>query len=802
MLRHYLKIVARSLRSNKGFSFINIFGLAVGMACSLLIFLYVTDETSYDRYHKDVDNIHRVVKDFINDDGTRIPDATTPAALAPAMQREIPEVVSIARIFPNWGGNWLIKYGDKKFTEEKLYRVDSSLFDVFTFPFVKGDARNAFKDAKSIILTESMAKKYFGKEDPIGKVLQVGQFGDMAVTGVVKDVPPNTHFKFDFLVPWSQLPATLNTNWGGYNYYTYVKVRPGTNMAAFTKKIQGVYERNQEERYSVFYTQPVASIHLTSHLKWELEPNGDEVYVYIFTLIGIFILVIAAINYINLSTAKSSIRAKEIGIRKVSGAVRGSLVRQFLLESVVVCLLAAILALVMAQLLLPLVNSITQKQLTVVGNPIVILYLLLAALFVGLVAGVVPALYLSSFKPIMVLKGFKLNESGALNLRKSLVVVQFTISIVLIIGALVIAEQIRYIQSAKLGFDKEQVLVIRNAGNLSTADRSAFLNSAKQLPGVKAAATSSLIMGGGFSTSRLNVKGSDKEQQLNFANVGYEFFEVMGMEFKEGHGFSSKFPADTINNGIPGGPLEQDLGGLVINEKAVKDFKLASPAVGTQFVWATDGDTTYNIRVIGVVKDFHFTSLRNEIKPFGFVCRPSQQNNFTLKLSGDNIKSTITGLERLWGQFNIERPFEYVFLDESFARLYASEARFQKAFISLVILGIMIACLGLLGLATYAAQQRVKEIGIRKTLGASVMNVVGLLSKDFLKLVVIALVISVPIAWYGMNKWLQDFHYRINIQWWIFVLAGILALVIAFVTISFQTIRAARANPVKSLRTE
>ena len=274
------------------------------------------------------------------------------------------------------------------------------------------------------------------------------------------------------------------------------------------------------------------------------------------------------------------------------------------------------------------------------------------------------------------------------------------------------------------------------------------------------------------------------------------------MEFKEGHGFSQEFPADTINNGIPGGPLDQDLGGLVINEKAVKDFNLKSPAVGTQFVWATDGDTSYNVRVIGVVKDFHFTSMRNEIKPFGFICRPSAQNNFTVKLSGNNIKGTIGSVEKLWGKFSLERPFEYVFLDESFARLYSSEARFQKAFISLVILGIMIACLGLLGLATYAAQQRVKEIGIRKTLGASVMNVVGLLSKDFLKLVVVALVISIPIAWYGMNKWLQDFHYRINMQWWIFVLAGVLAIVIAFVTISFQTIRAARANPVKSLRTE
>ncbi|HYC28979.1 MAG TPA: ABC transporter permease, partial [Chitinophagaceae bacterium] len=796
MLKHYLKIVARSLRNNKGFSFINIFGLAIGMACSLLIFLYVTDETSYDRFHKDAANIHRVVKDFINDDGTRIPDATTPAALSPAMQREIPEVVSIARVFPNWGGTWLVKYGDKKLSEEKVYRVDSSFFDVFTFPFTQGNAKTAFNDVHSVVITESIAKKYFGKDDPIGKVLHFDPMGDMTVSGVVKDVPSNSHFHFDFLISWRQLPATLDNNWGGYNYYTYVKVKPGTNIAAFNKKIQGVYERNQNERYSAFYTQPITSIHLSSHLKWELEPNGDQTYVYIFTIIGIFIILIAAINYINLSTAKSSIRAKEIGIRKVSGAVRGSLVRQFLMESVVICLVAAVLAVIISQLLLPLVNSITQKQLTVVGNPVVLFYLLLAALFVGLVAGIVPALYLSSFKPIMVLKGFKLNESGALNLRKTLVVVQFTISIVLIIGALVIAQQISYIQSAKLGFNKDQVLIVRNGGYLSTSDRSAFLNSAKQLPGVKNAAASSIVLGGAFSTARLSVRGSDKEQQLNFSNVGYDFFDVTGMEMKEGRGFSSNFPADTMNNGVPGGPLIQDIGGLVINETAVKDFHLDSPVVGKQLLWSTDSDTSYFLHVVGVVKDFHFTSLRNEIKPFGFICVPSRQNNFTLKLSGNDIKGTIAQLEKLWGKFSIERPFDYVFLDESFAKLYASEERFQKAFISLVVLGIMIACLGLLGLATYAAQQRVKEIGIRKTLGASVMNVVGLLSKDFLKLVVIALVIAVPIAWYAMNKWLQDFHYRISIQWWIFIIAGVLAIVIAFATISFQTIRAATANPV------
>jgi putative ABC transport system permease protein len=802
MIKNYFKIAVRSLWKNKKFSSINIVGLAIGMACSLLIFLFVQEESSYDRFNKDAGNIHRVVKDFLNDDGSRVPDATTPAALGPALQREVPEITKVTRVYPNWGGSWLIKYGDRKITEENLYRVDSSFFDVFTFSFIKGNAATALKDVSSIVLTESTAKRYFGNEDPIGKILTLDASQEIKVTGVIKDVPGNAHFHFDFLVSFRQLDGNLDANWGGYNYYTYVRVKDGTNMAELTKKIQGVYERNQKERYSVFYTQPLTAIHLTSHLKWELEPNGDKLYVYVFTIIGLFILLIAAINYINLATAKSSLRAKEIGIRKVSGAVRASLVRQFLLESVITCLIAATLAIVIAQLLLPVINSITLKHLTVMGDPVVLLYLFLAALLVGLIAGIFPALYLSSFKPIMVLKGFKLNDKGALSLRKSLVVVQFTISIVLIIGALIIAQQMKYIQSAKLGFKKDQVVVIKNAGYLSAPDRNAFLNTVRQFPGVKKAATSSIILGGGFSTTRIKAKGSDKEQQLNFSNVGFDYMDVMGIEMKEGHGFSSNFPADTMNNGIPGGPLEQTIGGLVINETAVKEFGLGYPALGKQLEWSNDKDTSYYVTVVGVAKDFHFTSLRNEIKPFGFLTVPGRQNNFTVKLSANNIKGSLVQLENEWKKFSTERPFEYVFLDESFSKLYASEARFQKLFISLVVLGMFIACLGLLGLATFAAQQRVKEIGIRKVLGASVINVVGLLSRDFLKLIVIALILAVPIAWIAMDKWLQDFAYRIHIEWWVFVVAAIIAILIALVTISTQAIKAAIANPVKSLRTE
>ena len=802
MFRNYLKIAVRTLLKNKKLSVINIFGLAIGMACSLMIFLFVEDELSYDRFHKDSQSIYRVVKDFINDDGSRIPDATTPAPLAAAMQREIPEVVSVTRIHPNWGGTTLVEYGDKQIVEEKVWRVDSSFFDVFTFPLIKGDSKTALSDINSIILTESSARRYFGDEDPIGETLKLNQRDDVTVTAVMKDVPAQSHFHFDFLLSFRRLPRQIETNWGGYNYYTYVKVRPGADIAEFEEKIQGVYERNQEERYSDFYTQPLTDIHLTSKLKWELEPNGDRLYVYVFMIIGIFILVIAAINYINLSTARSSLRAKETGIRKVSGAQRTSLVFQFLLESVIISCVASILAMAIGFVLMPTVNELTQKQLALSGNPLVLFYVLAITVVIGIIAGLFPALYLSSFKPVAVLKGLKLNEAGALGLRKALVVVQFTISIALIIGVLIIAQQMEYLQSARLGFDKDHVVVVRNLRNVSRSEQNVFLNQVKQLPGVKNAATSNTVLGQGFSTTRIRARGSEQEQQLNFAAVGYDFLDVMSIEIIEGRGFSEDFPADSLNNGISGGPLSQSLGSIVINERAVREFGLEFPVAGKQLIWSTDGDTTYYVDVIGVAKDFHFTSLRNEIKPFGFVVIPRFVGNFTLKLSGSDLRGTLARVEGLWKEMFPDVPYEYSFLDETFARMYAAETRFQRLFLILVILGIIIACLGLFALATFSAEQRIKEIGIRKVLGASVGHVVALLSKDFLKLVMLAIVLATPVAAWAMGLWLSGFAYRIDIQWWVYVLAAVIALVIAFLTISAQAIRAAMTDPAKSLRTE
>ncbi|HEY6976475.1 MAG TPA: ABC transporter permease, partial [Chitinophagaceae bacterium] len=751
MLKNYLRIAVRNLWKNKGLSFINIFGLATGMACSLLIFLFVTDELSYDRFNADADRIYRVVKDFVNDDGSSLPDATTPPAAAPAIQKEIPGIEHVTRVFPSWGGHFLVTYKDKHIYEEKIYRVDSSFFDVFTFPFVEGNAKNAFREMNSIVLTRSAAKKYFGSEDPMGKVLHVDIIGDMMVSGIVKDVPENAHFHFDFLIPIRKFAGNIDGNWEFYNFYTYIKLRPHINIASVEPKIQAIYKRNNPQEKNVFYTQPLTNIHLDSNLKWELEPNGERLYAIVFAIVGLLIILIAAINYINLVTARSSLRAKEIGIRKVSGAYNSSLIKQFLLESVIMCMLAAAVALLIAQLLLPVVNDITAKHLALFspGNYVTI-YFLFGAILIGILAGLFPALYLSSFKPILVLKGAKISEKGIFNLRKALVVIQFTISIALIAGSLIVYQQVNYIQSAKLGLNKDQVFIIRNYNNLADPQKISFQNELLQIQGIKNVATSNGVVGGQNWTTKLNLKGSNNGALVNFLNVGYNYLDVLGIEMKEGRNFSPDFPADTLSNGSDK-TLEQDIGSIILNEKAVKDLAVPSPVIGQRLLWSTDADTNYYVKVIGVTKDFHFASFRSEIKPFAFVVNPRRADNLTIKLSTQNIPATIQQIENKWKQFAPEKPFQYFFLDETFATLYKAETNFQKIFVVLVILSIVIACLGLFGLAAFTAEQRTKEIGIRKVLGASVTRITAMLSKDFLKLVVISIVIATPLAWWAMH---------------------------------------------------
>ncbi len=803
MIKNYFKIAFRNLLRHRSVSFINIFGLAVGMTCCLLIMLYVKDEISYDRYHKNADHIYRVVKDFINDDGTKLPDATTPPALAMAMQKEIPEVESVTRVFPGWGRKYLFQYADKRFLEEKLYRVDSSFFDVFTFPFIKGSAKSSFKELNSVLLTESVARKYFGNDEPLGKVIRT-DLGDLMVTGVLKDVAANSHFHFDFLVSVRKLRGAIDADWGFYNFYTYIKLKPNTGIAAAEPKIQALYKKNVAEGTNIFYTQLLTNIHLNSNLKWELEPNSDKLYVYVFSIIALFVILIACINYINLTTARSSLRAKEIGIRKVSGAVKSLLIKQFLLESVLTSVIALIIALTLAFVTLPFVNQLTQKQLSLFNTTNIVLLITAAwvTILLGLSAGIYPAIYLSSFKPVLVLKGFKTPGLGAFSLRKALVVFQFTISVAMIAGTLIVIRQVNYIQSKKLGLNKDQVMVIQGARNLSSgASYEGLKNELMEIPGVKKLAGADGMIGGQNWTNSIRAKGSQNAQLVNFLSVGYDFLDVMGIDVKDGRGFSKQFPADTIQEGERG-TIERQSGSIIFNETAIKELGIADPVIGKQIVWDENEDTTYNLTVVGVVKDFHFTSLRSEIKPFAFVVEPPREGLLTLKLDAFNLQSSIAQIEKKWNRFSPDRPFQYSFLDETFSRLYQSEERFKKVFLNITALAIIIACLGLFGLVAFVTEQRTKEIGIRKVLGASVSGITTLLSKDFLKLVIVAVVIASPVAWWVMNKWLEDFTYRINIGIWIFIAAGVIATLIAVFTVSFHAFKAAIASPVKSLRTE
>jgi putative ABC transport system permease protein len=790
------------MAKNKVLSFINIFGLAVGIACSLVIILYIQDELSFDRFHKDPERIYRVVKDFVNDDGSKLPDATTPPALAPAMQAEIPEIEHAVRIFSNWGGKYLVKYGNKKFYEEGLYRADSSIFTVFNFPFIRGNANDAFKQLKAIVFTETAARKYFGNEDPLGKTIEIERMGPHIVSGVIKDIRANSHFTFDFLISTRTIGGgNLDENWGFYNFYTYIKLKPNTSVATVEPKIKALFKKYQPDNSNIYYTQALTDIHLKSNLKWELKPNSDTTYVYVFATIALFVIIIGSINYVNLVTAKSSLRAREIGVRKVVGAERWSLIRQFLIESIVTVFLATLLALALAQIILPAFNNITQKELALFsGNHQLVLMLVISfTLFIGLLAGLYPAFYLSGFRPAFVLKGINTSGKNTITLRKSLVVLQFVISVVLIVGSLVINNQMKYMQSAKLGFDKEHVVVLNNVERSNNTE--AFKDELRNIPGVKNLSGADGMIGGQNWTNDFRLKGSENGQLVNFLSVGYDFLDVMGMTLKEGRGFSTQYPADSLNNGT-GTSLEQVIGSVILNEKAVKDLAVPTPSVGQLLVWSTDADTTYYIKVVGVVEDFHFTTLRNEIKPFAFVMSNNRMNTLAVKVDTKDLNATLAKMQSKWQSMFPERPFDYYFLDESINKLYKADQNFKSMFSYFTIIALIIACLGLFGLAAFTAEQRTKEISIRKVLGATVSSIVAMLSKDFLKLVIVASVIALPIAWFIMHKWLEDFSYRINISWWVFVVGSACAFIIALLTVSFQAIKAAISNPVKSLRTE
>ncbi len=808
MLKNYLKVAFRSLWKNKGFSAINIIGLSVGLATCLLIMLYVVDELSYDKFNAKADRTYRVDGDILFG-GNHFVLAVAPEPMGPALKRDFPEVEQYCR-FRSYGG-MLVKKDNENVQESKVIYADSTLFDVFTLPMIAGDPRTALRDPKSVVVTERVAKKYFNTTDIVGKALVVNDTSNLKITGVIKNLPAQSHFDFDFFVSFN---GSINdweiNNWVSNNENTYIILKKGSDpkaleaklppfvdkymgpqaMAMMNIKLEDFKKSGNYDRYSL---TPLTAIHLHSNKVAELGANGNIQYVYIFSAIAIFILLIACVNFMNLSTARSSNRAKEVGVRKVLGSLRTNLVNQFLTESVVISMIALVIALMLAWALLPYFNSLSNKQIGIglLSNPWLLPALLALMLVVGLLAGSYPAFFLSSFQPIVVLKGKLAGGFKKSWLRSTLVVFQFWISIVLIIGTIVIYNQLHYIQSKELGYDRQQVLVIENTDPLRGQAR-AFENDVIAMSGVQSATMTGFLPTSDWRSDSPLFQDASLDQKsaisLQIWTVDDNYIPTLGMKITKGRNFSKQFPTDSS--------------GIILNESAARLLGSGDPVNKTLY-YLTDmkNKKVTAMHVVGVVKDFNYNSLRETITPLALFYG-DQTSKMAIRVKTTNISGLISQIGNKWKAMAPGQPFAYSFMDEQFNNLYRTEQRISRISVTFSILAILIACLGLFGLVTYAAEQRIKEIGIRKVLGASVGNLVGMLSKDFLKLVAISALIAFPVAWWAMHSWLQDFAYRVHIEWWIFAIAGFFAVAIALLTVSFQAIRAALANPVKNLRIE
>ena len=793
MIKNYLKTTFRNLWKHRVFSFINIMGLTVGMTACFLIFLYVKFELSYDSFHSKADRIYRMVSDIKTP--TETINANGPAwAVAPNAKNDFPEIEAAVRIS---GESFLIRKGNVKFQEENSVYADSSLFHVFDFKMIHGDPATALKEPLSLVFTETAAKKYFGNGNPVGQVvLFTGDAFPAKITGVIKDIPENSIIKADMIVSMTTLTQKFNQHiddaWGGYGESAFLLLKPGTNaktleakFPAFLEKRNGT-EMKKLQMFPTIFLEPLRDVYLRS-TRYGTK-SGNIYNVYVFSIVAIFILLIACFNFVNLTTARSAERAKEVGIRKVVGAGKFQLARQFIGESVMLCLIALVLAIGLTILLLPSFNHLAGKTVSsgIFQHPEYLLVLFLSAIGIGVLAGIYPALVLSAFQPVTVLKGRFSTGTKGIFLRKGLVVVQFTISTILIIATIIVYNQMKFMRNQDLGFQKDQMMIINTNGDPA---RDAFEHSVIGLPGVVSAAMSSDIPGGGMMGAYSEIENTHHEIQianLNLYFVDFDFIPQYKIKVLAGRAFSRDFMTDTTQ-------------AMVMNEAAIKMFGYRKPeeAIGAKFKqWGREG------KIVGVITDFHYSSLQHEIKPLSIRIEPQGCQMVSVKVHAGNLAATIASIQNKWNEFIPNRPFSYTFLDETFDKQYRSEDRFGKLFLNFAVLAIFISCLGLLGLASYSTMQRTKEIGIRKVMGASVTNIVNLLSKEFLALVLISFLVAVPIVWYFMSKWLNGFAYRTQLQVWIFLLAGIIAVFIAMFTVSFQAIRAAVANPAKSLRTE
>ncbi|MGF6849273.1 putative ABC transport system permease protein [Chitinophaga sp. W3I9] len=802
MISNYFKIAWRSLSRSKMYSLINIIGLTVGIACCILIVLYVKDELSYDRYHKNYHQIYRVLHAYREKSAQKLPPPVPGeyqvwgnAPVAPALQADFPEIKMTARFTSPI--TLLLQHGDKRFQESNLTFADSTMFDIFSWKLIYGNRETVLKAPNSIVLTESTAKKYFGDRNPVGQVFKTDQDNPLTVTGVMEDVPSNSHFTFSGLLSMSTFyrfrPEIFN-EWGYVDFYTYFLLNENADINMMQGKVPEFLKRHipNESNYAIAF-EPLKNAYLRSEAMRQPGATGSLSNVYIFSLVAAFILFIAAINFINLTTARSMERAKEIGVRKAVGAHPQSLILQYLVEAVVISMLATVLAFALVFVLLPMVRNISGKPLPYVDllSWQMISVLILAPFFVGIPAGIYPALVLSRFKPALVLKG-KFHSSGkGIQLRKGLVVFQFTLSIALIACTAIVFSQLDHLRSHNLGFRQDQMLVIDYGGdNEVNKNIEAVKATLANNPAVLAVSASRAVPGEFFPNATTFVASRSGEMQP-FAPGLYEidadFLPTYEIKMAAGRAYSRDFPAD----------LEQS---MIINEAAAKQWGYANPQeiIGKSFEqWGRKGT------VIGVVKDFNYQSLHKKVEPLALRMAPSDAlNRLSLRIKTAEINKTIAGLEQTWNQLEPQRPFKYSFLDQAFNEQYLKDLRFGEIFAAFGTLTIFIACLGLFGLATFSTEKRLKEIGIRKVLGASITSIVGLLSGDFIKLVLIAILIATPLGWWGMHRWLNGFAYRVDIHWWTFGLAGLGAVFIALLTVGVLALKAARMNPVRSLKAE
>lgn len=807
MLKNYIKTAFRSLRKNTGFTAINILGLSVGLATCLLIVFYVIDELSYDRFNKKADRIARVNFE-IKFGGNNSKYAQSMAPLAQVLKSEFPAVEAAVRLQGKGGVH--VKKNNENIQEDMMVYSDPGLFDVFTLPMINGNPATALVEPNSVVITESIAKKYFNSVDVVGKTLVLNDTQNYKVTGVIKDIPKQSHFNYGFFLSMSSNGDSKETTWLSNNFNTYVLLKPGADfkklnaqLPALMRKhinveLQSVIHLTMDEfekagNYFRMNLTPLTDIHLYSNRVGELGRNGSIQYVYILSAIALFILLIACVNFMNLSTARSSNRAREVGVRKVLGSPRSSLIAQFLIESILVTFISTLIAVVLAWVLLPLFNQMADKELAItVQSFIWLLPVMIAiALVIGGLAGFYPAFFLSAFQPVDVLKGKLSTGFKGGRLRSFLVVFQFSISIILIIGTLVIYNQLNYIQHKNLGYDRSQVLVVKNTGALGRQAK-VFKQEIKQLPGVDNATMTGYLPTADYRNTSAVFQDPTLDQKRGILpqvwSVDEDYLNTLGIKMISGRNFSTE--------------LQTDSSAVIINETAARLMGLKSPLNNPIYrPMDNSGKSIKRFTIIGVIKDFNFSSLRDNISPVTLFL---EENNgaLSVRVHTKNIPALLTQIEGKWRSLAPNQHFAYSFMDQDFDATYRSEQRVGKIFVVFTSLAIAIACLGLFGLAAYAAEQRTKEIGIRKVLGADVSVIVAMLTKDFIKLVFIAILISSPLAWFFMQKWLQGFAYRVNFQWWIVALAGAGALLIAFLTISFQSIKSALANPVKSLKSE